>query len=90
MLKKQVFSQPEFADYAANKVVLVKIDFPRRKPLPQAEQAANDALARQYNVRSFPTILVMDPDGSVKGQLGYVFGGPAKFGAKVDEILNKS
>lgn len=90
MLEKQVFSQPEFADYAAGKVVLVKIDFPRRKPLPQAEQAANEALAQRYGIRGFPTILVMNPDGSVKGQLGFQFGGPAKFAAKVDEILKKS
>jgi len=90
MLEKQVFSQPEFAEYAVKNVVLVKIDFPRRKPLPEAQQAANDALAQRYGIRGFPTILVLDPAGTVKGQLGYMLGGPAKFTAKIEEILGKS
>jgi protein disulfide-isomerase len=90
LLEKQVFSQSEFAEYAAKNVVLVKIDFPRRKPLPAAEQAKNEALARQYDIRGFPTVLVMDAAGTVKGQLGYMVAGPGRFTAKIDEILKKS
>jgi protein disulfide-isomerase len=90
MLEKQVFSQSEFANYAARNLVLVKIDFPRRKPLPPAQQAANDELARQFGIRGFPTILVMGPDGKTKGQLGYIFGGPAKFISKLEQLGGKS
>jgi len=90
LLEKQVFSQSEFADYAARNLVVVKIDFPRRKPLPQEQQAANNELAQRFGIQGFPTILVMSPDGKVKGQLGYMFGGPGKFIAKLEEIALKS
>ena len=53
-------------------------------------QAANDELAQRFGIRGFPTILVMSPDGKVEGQLGYMFGGPGKFIAKVEEIIRKS
>lgn len=90
MLEKQVFSQPEFATYAARKLVLVRVDFPRRKPLPAAQQAANDQLAQRYGIRGFPTILVMNADGSVKGQLGYAFSGAAGYVEKIEDLLTKS
>lgn len=89
LLHKQVFSQTEFAEFATKKVVAVKVDFPRRKPLPPAQQMANDALAQRYGVRAFPTILVMTPAGAVKGRLGYAFGGPQSYIAKLEEIIRR-
>src|SRR6266581_5344317 len=40
-LKAEVFSQPEFEDYANKNLVLVEIDFPKRKPQPAAQKKAN-------------------------------------------------
>lgn len=90
MLEKQVFSQNEFAEYAPRNLVVVKIDFPRRKPLPLEQQSANNELAERFGIQGFPTILVMSRDGKVKGQLGYMFGSPATFIAKLEEIVRKS
>src|SRR4051812_585143 len=33
-LNKEVFSQPEFKDYAAKNLVLMEVDFPQTKQLP--------------------------------------------------------
>jgi protein disulfide-isomerase len=41
-LDKEVFSQPEFVDYAKENVVLVKLDFPRDKPQSDAEKKQNE------------------------------------------------
>jgi len=90
LLEKQVFSQPEFAEYARRNLVVVKVDFPRRKPLSREQQQANEQLAARYGIRAFPTILMMDADGGVKGQLGYTFGGPSRFVAKIGDILSSS
>ena len=87
MLDRQTFSQAEFADYAAKNLVLVKVDFPRRTPLPETQQAANEALARQFGIRGFPTILVMTPEGREQGRLGFMYGGPSQFIGKIEAVI---
>src|SRR5688500_409737 len=62
-LHKNVFSAKEFGEYAKKNLVLVEIDFPRRKQLPPDLQKANRALAEKYNIESFPTVLVFDSNG---------------------------
>src|SRR6267142_5359037 len=69
-LNKEVFSQPEFADYAKKNLVLVEVDFPN-KPLPEALKKANRALQQKYKIEGFPTIIVLDGDGKKVGELGY-------------------
>lgn len=65
-MKKTVLDQPEFADYAANKFVLVEVDIPR-KPLPPEVRSRREQLCRQYGVSGFPTFLVLSADGDILG-----------------------
>lgn len=85
-LRKEVFSKPEFADYASKNLVFLEVDFPKRKTLPPAQQAANEALARQFGVEGFPTILVISPSGKILGQLGSVSGGVRDFIAELERL----
>jgi thioredoxin-related protein len=85
-LRKEVFSQPEFASYAKEHLVLLDVDFPRRKQLAPELQAANESLARKFGIESFPTIVVLNPEGEVLGQLGYTPGGPKAFTAKIEQM----
>ena len=62
-LHKNVFSAKEFTDYAKTNLVLVEVDFPRRKEQPAELKKANRALAEKYNIESFPTVLVFDSNG---------------------------
>jgi protein disulfide-isomerase len=82
-LDKEVFSQPEFGQYAANHLILVKLDFPRKKKLPAALTRQNEQLAQQFGVRGFPTIYVVDQNGRTLHQSGYVKGGPRAFLATI-------
>lgn len=82
-LDKEVFSAGEFKDFAAKNLVLLKVDFPKGKTLPATEQAQNEKLASEFHVEGFPTIVVLNPDGSKAGQLGYVEGGPEAFLAEL-------
>lgn len=70
-LKKDVFEQPEFKSWASDKFVLVELDFPRKKTLAMSQQVQNEDLKNRYNVRGFPTVVILDSDGSKLGQLGY-------------------
>ena len=88
-LDKEVFSQWEFVDYAAKNLVLVKLDFPNEKKLPEAEKKQNEALAEKYGVLGFPTIVVLDSKGSKIGQLGYQKGGAVPWIASLEKITDK-
>lgn len=85
-LNKEVFMQPEFQEYAKENLVLVELDFPRRKAQDVATKARNEALASKYGVQGFPTIVVLNGEGKKVGELGYVKGGPAAFLAELKKI----
>ncbi len=70
-LDREVFSKPEFKDYAAKNLILVELDFPRGKELSPAEKKQNYELAEQYQVEGFPTIIVLDTNGKKMGALSY-------------------
>ncbi|MCC7519704.1 MAG: thioredoxin family protein [Verrucomicrobiae bacterium] len=88
-LDKEVFGKPEFKSYAAKNLVLLKLDFPRRRTLPAAEKEQNEALAGKYGIRGFPTIVVLDPQGETLGQLGYQPGGPKPWIAELEKLTQK-
>ncbi len=88
-LDKEVFSQKEFVDYAKENLVLVKLDFPRSKPQSAAEKKQNQELAQKYEVRGYPTIVVLDSKGKQLGELGYQKGGAAKWIASLEKVTKK-
>lgn len=86
-LDADTFSKPEFTDYAGKNLVLVVVDFPAHKPQPAALKGANKALKEKYNVKGYPTLVVLKPDGTVLWkQTGYLAGGPDKMIAKLDQV----
>ncbi len=78
-LEREVFSQPEFEAYAKENLILVEIDFPRRKEQPAAEKLQNQQLAQELGIQGYPTVVVFDPAGKPVGALGYAPGGPQPF-----------
>ena len=85
-LDREVFATGEFKSFADKNLVLLKVDFPQRSPLPQAQAAKNEQLAGRYGVRGFPTVVVLRPDGTKAGTLGYQPGGPKAFIASVEKL----
>jgi thioredoxin-related protein len=86
-LDKDIFSQPQFKNYAHDNLVLVELDFPRRKSQPTEERKQNTQLAQQYEVLGFPTIVVLNSNGQKVWQFdGYFPGGPQAFIAKLEKL----
>ena len=85
-LDREVFSKPEFKDYADKNLVLLEVDFPRRKEQSAAQKAHNLELAERYGVQGFPTIIVLNGEGKKVGELGYMPGGPSAFLAELDKL----
>ena|SRR5438309_6326860 len=70
-LNKEVFSKEEFAAYAKKNLVLVEVDFPRRKELSAELTKANKALQEKYKIEGYPTLIVLNGDGKQVGKLDY-------------------
>jgi protein disulfide-isomerase len=85
-LHKEVFSTPEFSDYAKKNLVLVEVDFPRKKEQSADLKKANQALQEKYKIEGFPTVIVLNGDGKKVGELGYEPGGPKPFIANLDKL----
>jgi thioredoxin-related protein len=85
-LKAEVLDQPEFAAFAKANLVMVEVDFPRNKPQTPEEHEANAALARTYNIRGYPTIVLIDSLAHEVGRTGYRPGGPPAFIAELEKV----
>jgi thioredoxin-related protein len=90
LLNRQVFSQPEFAEYAGQHLVLLEVDFPRGKKQSAEQKAANEKLAERFGIDGFPTVIVLDSDGKKIGELGYMPGGSKAFIAALDALRRKT
>ena len=85
-LNAEVFSKPQFQDYAAKNLVLVELDFPKAKPQTEEVKKQNMQLASQYRIEGFPTIVVLNADGQKIGELGYMEGGAEAFIAAIEKL----
>ncbi|MDD2676067.1 MAG: thioredoxin family protein [Methylacidiphilaceae bacterium] len=89
-LQREVFSTPEFQQYAKEHLVLLELDFPQRKPQTEALKQQNKELADRYHVDAFPTILLLDPEGQEVASMGYLPGGAKPFLDKVEQFRQKA
>lgn len=86
-LKKEVFDQPAFQEYAKKHLIMVELDYPRKKVLPEKEKKQNEELAKKYEVQGFPTVLLFNSNGRKVAQTGYQEGGPEKYIEHVKSLL---
>jgi protein disulfide-isomerase len=86
-LDKAILSQPQFKDYASKNLVLVEIDFPRRKSQSLETRKQNQELAERYQVEGFPTLVVLNGEGKTIWRYdGLYTGGLAAFLAELDKV----
>lgn len=96
-LQKEVFLTDDFKKWAAENVILVDVDFPKDKSKQSIElQNQNNLLARQYEVRGYPTVWFVAAAGSAGnyqysklGQSGYMAGGPSVWTSNANGFLGK-
>jgi thioredoxin-related protein len=83
----EVFSTPEFREYAQQHLELVEVDFPHQKSLPADLKKQNDELQKQYGIQGFPTIVVLNADGKKVGEFeGYQEGGAKAFIDQLEKL----
>lgn len=90
-LGKDTFSQPEFAKFAKDKLVLLELDFPQGKEQDAAVKKQNEELAAKYGVEGFPTLVLIDGNGKeIARHVGYLPGGPAAMIEWITKAVPKS
>jgi thioredoxin-related protein len=86
-LDRAILSQPQFKNYASKNLVLLEIDFPRRKAQSVETRKQNQELAARYQVEGFPTLVVLDGEGKTLWRYdGLYMGGVAEFLAELDKV----
>lgn len=88
-LDQEVFATEAFRRYAAENLILVKLDYPRRKTQSTEIKKQNILLMKQYGVRGFPTCFVLNSEGKQIGQMGYQPGGPEAFIAELNKLKGR-
>ena len=97
-LKKEVFNHEKFKIWSDEKIILVELDFPRRKKLESNILNQNRELARIFGVSGYPTCWLVKPqileNSKVNflklGKLGYVAGGTDKWISVAEKFLIKN
>jgi uncharacterized protein YyaL (SSP411 family) len=92
VFEQEVFSQPAFAAYAHNRVVLAHFDYPRQarnQPTPTQAKLNQTAAAQLNREGDFPLAVIVSPQGKVLAKTGYIPGGPAAFQGYLNKILGQ-
>lgn len=91
-MEKEIFSQKAFKEFAAENLVLMEADFPKKKQLPEALKKQNAQLEKQYLAGGgYPTVFILDAEGKkLSDDLGMLKVGPSEFVAKLKELTAKA
>lgn len=87
-LTKSVFIHDEFKDWAKDNVVLLELDFPRRKTLPKEIQDQNRSMQQAFGIRGYPTIYVFDLSKNDSGEFAISALGKTGYTKTVGEFTN--
>lgn len=89
-LKRQILNSEEFKIYADENLIMLKVDFPKRRKntLSPEQQSHNNALADKYNQQGYlPYMVITDYEGRVLGNLGYQSQTPKAYIESLQTIL---
>ena len=86
---KRVWNDPSFIHFADSTLILVSVDFPQVKKLPERTMKENESLAEQYNPSGeFPFFIVMKPDRQLVAKLNYHNENAKEFIAMIGHYLH--
>jgi thioredoxin-related protein len=77
-MHNELFQNKEFIELS-HQVVLLMVDFPRRKPISAEQRRKNAELQRKFHHGGVPTFVAVDADENVLGKIsGYRYGAPQR------------
>ena len=85
-IDREILHTEEFKSWASKNVILFNIDTPRNY---QNEPPENYEIKNQYSIRSFPSIVLIEPNGKELGRLGYSKVTPKVYTKEIEKIIAK-
>jgi thiol-disulfide isomerase/thioredoxin len=87
-MEEAIFSQSAFHAAVADRLILVKLDFPRQRPMDPEVLAVQEAAMRRLALeQAFPTLLLLDTQGRPYAQAERVGPGPGSDPARYGRDL---
>lgn len=87
-LEDEALNTPEFSDGVGNKFIFVKLDFPLNNTQDPQIKNQNKQLQEKYNVRGYPSIILIDPKQEQQiGSTGYRQGGGRLYAEHLQQLL---
>ena len=72
---QQILSNPEFEQKLAEHFVMLVLDYPKQKELPEKVKERNAELAKYYGIRGYPAVVLVDVEGRAYARTSYRKGG---------------
>ena len=88
-LQNDVFKKPEFIKWANQNVVLVELDFPKRKTLSPELTKQNLELQQMFAVRGYPTVWFVSPS-KVESKISFEKLGSSGYDESVENWINNA
>jgi protein disulfide-isomerase len=88
-LQNDVFSKPEFIKWAKENVILVELDYPKRKQLSQELTKQNQELQQMFAIKGYPTVWFVSPS-KTNGKISFEKLGSTGYDSSVDSWITNS
>jgi len=88
-LQNDVFKKQEFTKWSNENVILVELDFPKRKQLSPELTKQNQELQQMFEVRGYPTVWFVMPS-KTNGKISFDKLGSTGYDSSVENWINNS
>ncbi len=88
-LQNDVFKKQEFTKWSNENVILVELDFPKRKQLSPELTKQNQELQQMFEVRGYPTVWFVLPS-KTNGKISFDKLGSTGYDSSVENWINNS
>lgn len=86
-IDQEVFQSPDFSSQVGNSFVFVEIDFPTNAAQTPELAQQNKMLKEKFGITGFPTIVILDPNGTFVAETGYRAGGGKAYADYLSQFL---
>lgn len=88
-LEKEALHTPEFSQSMGDKMIFVILDYPMKKSLDSKTHEQNQKLKKQYSIKSYPTVILINGDEELIGTTGYRSGGGQKYAQHLIKMVQE-
>lgn len=86
-LSKEIFNTDYFRKWAKENVILLELDYPQGHRLPSYIEEQNAFVQSHYGVQTFPTVLLIEPNGRPYAKFGYAPMSPEQWTSTVNTAI---